>query len=282
MKVTKQKDHYLFKNSNGEYHLSIDKYNELGKEKSIKFAEEEILKKTNSQYSEKTIDFKRARLLGFCKYGIEDFCKRLDLDINKEHSLLDLKNKLTKEVFISYSSECLKLFGKDVFDIFGGPKIFLQENPTKPVLSLILNSNIIDDKNLHKLACEFALMCVDNYEKEFPKDSRVKGAILVKMDWLEGNATDEELSAARSAAWSAISTRSAARSAARSAESAARSAISTGSVWSAAWSAARSASSAAESAAESVARSAISTGSVWSAAWSAALQEQIKLALKKL
>jgi hypothetical protein len=120
-------------------------------------------------------------------------------------------------------------------------------------------------KALHVFACtvaEKALLAEQKAGREPSK--RSWQAIKVKRKWLEGNATNEELSAARSAAESAA--RSAARSAA---ESAARSAA-----WSAAWSAARSAArsaawgaarSAARSAAESAARSA-----AWSAAWSAA------------
>lgn len=45
MQITKHEGYYLFSNDDGEYHLSIDKYDELGHEASIDLAIDEIQKK---------------------------------------------------------------------------------------------------------------------------------------------------------------------------------------------------------------------------------------------
>jgi hypothetical protein len=118
----------------------------------------------------------------------------------------------------------------------------------------LLGRSTVSKKVIATIAVGFAEQCVHNATK-YPD---VAKCIEVIKRFLAGNATQEELSAARSAAWSA------AESAAWSAASAARSAA-----WSAAWSAA-SASSAARSAADSAASAARSAASAASAAESAA------------
>ena len=273
MNITKHKDNYLLKNAKGEYHLSIEDYDRLGEEKAIQFATNEIEKKYKAEYLESDIDFKRARKLGFCEYGIKDFCNQLKIDLDGTYSIKELHKKLTKKAFLSYSSECLKLFGKSVFDSFGGPVKFLDENRDRIVLNLTL-THVLSEQDTHRLACLFALDCVDNYEKEYPDDLRVRNAIESKLKWIDGVITDEELDAARSAAWSAAW--SAANSAADAAWSAARSA---------AWSAANSAAdAAADSAARSAAWSAANStaDAAWSAADSAALEKQINYTLEVL
>jgi hypothetical protein len=116
-----------------------------------------------------------------------------------------------------------------------------------------------------------AELCVKEFEKFFPSDSRPREAIEIVKKWLS-----DPTESNRSAAWMAAeSARSAARTAAESAWSAAESAAE-----SAAWMAAESARSAAESArsaAWSTARSAARTAArsaaesaAWSAAWMAA------------
>ena len=91
-------------------------------------------------------------------------------------------------------------------------------------------------KDLRLLGCEYALSCIENFEKEFQEDKRPRLAIEASISFANGEITKDELNAAESAAWSA----------ARSARSAAESAT-----WSAAWSARSAAESAAESATES-------------------------------
>ena len=116
-----------------------------------------------------------------------------------------------------------------------------------------LRATTVDARKIAaRMAIDFAMTSLANFEKVFPDDKRPRTALQVASDFLDGKATLAEVetaeSAARSAAWSAAW--SAAESAAWSARSAAESA---------AWSA-RSAEAAARSAAWSAA----------AAAWSAA------------
>ncbi len=136
-------------------------------------------------------------------------------------------------------------------------KTFIDANGDKTVtLSQALESNGWDDiwwfiseaydqftqdqKNqLQLLGCDWAENCLANFEKEFPNDDRPRKAIEAKRKYINGEISEEKLSAAwsvRSAAESAVSAAElaasaassaaelAALSAARSAESAARSA----------------------------------------------------------
>ena len=242
MKAIKKEDHVLFKNEHGEYHMMLSKYNELG-DKAQEYAEKEIEKKTKSVFTGETINFKQARALGFCEYGIEDFCSKLNLGTDGEYKITDLNKRLTLEVLTEYPDECVKLFGKDTLKYLGGVKEVLNEN----TISLVLRPEFIDEVTLHKLSAKFARQSLANYEKQCPNDNRGRKAIEAKEAWIRGDITDEQLSAARSAA--------------RSAESAA-------------WSA-RSAESAAWSA-----RSA--SWSARSAAWSAANKEQVEMILKEI
>lgn len=244
MKITKKKDHYLFENKYGSYHLSIPKYNELGKEKAIEFVTEEIRKK-GRKFTGETIDFTIARSLGFCEYGIKDFCRQLNLDVDGVYEIKYLKSILTKEVVSEYFSECFKLFGNDVFNKWGGIIPYLKD--TKDLYN-VLRLELIPEVELHKLSVKFAYDCLDNFEKLYPDDKRPRQAIEAKEAWIRGEISDKELDTARSTAVSTArsTANSAAWSAANSARSAARSAT-----WFAANSAAN---SAAELAAESVAK----------------------------
>jgi len=187
MKVTKlNNDVYLFQNKKGEYHLSVDKYNELGEKKAIEFAKAEIDKKLKSTYQDVDIDFKRARDLGFCKYGIKDFCDKLGLNQANTYKISYLKNKLTVDVFIDYVDECCKLFGKDsLIKKFGGIKKILLDNRSQKVLNFVLNSGYIPDKKLHLLACNFAENSLSKFEEKYPDDNRPRKAIEVKRMWIE-------------------------------------------------------------------------------------------------
>ena len=136
------------------------------------------------------------------------------------------------------------------------------------LLWILLRPEIIPEKDLHLIACDFAELALKRERKagrEPHPDSW--NAIKIKRLWVKGKATDEELSVAWSVAWSVV------WSAARSASAAARSASA------AAWSAARSAAwSAAMSAARSAARSAVEAVE----AAEAAMSEQIKIVIKCL
>lgn len=261
MKITKNKDNYLLENKYGSYHFTHEKFNELGEIEAVKYAEKEIRKKSTA-YLDAEIDFKKARAIGFCEYGIEDFCEKLNLDIGKSYKLDHLKGLLTPDVILSYPDECLKLFGKSLLDKFGGVKKFLIENKTRNALNFIL-TNYVSENTCHELGVVFALSCIDNFEKEYPDDKRPRQAIEAKQKWLRGEITERDLAAAESAAWSAVDLAESARSAAWS------------SARSAAWSTARSAAWSTAWSAESAAWSAES-------AWSAALDFQIKETLKRM
>ena len=234
MKIIKKEDYILFKNSDGEYHMSIDKYESMENGEAERFALKEIELKKSSSYSSKTITFKQARLLGFCEYGIKDFCKQLELDIDGTYSIDELNKRLTLDVLTEYTYECIKLFGKNTLKYLGGVEGVLSED----TIELVLRSEFIPEKTLHILSTKFAYMHLDKFEKEYPDDKRPRKAIEAKEAWIKGDLTNEQLSAAASAAsaaaWSAVSAASfaaasaawsaAARSAARSAASFAASA----------------------------------------------------------
>ena len=146
-------------------------------------------------------------------------------------------------------------------------------------LTHIIKSNGLDDclwalratiEDNEYLSRSFAIWCarqsLQYWQAAYPDDNRVRDCIDTAERFNDGIATEEEVSAARSAAWSA----------ARSAESATEYAAE-----SAARSAATSAESATEYAATSAARSA-ATSAAWSAAWSAAKSAQTKQLIKML
>jgi hypothetical protein len=195
MKVTKlNEDVYLFQNDKGEYHLSVDKYNELGEAKAIEFAKAEIDKKLKSTYQDVDIDFARARELGFCEYGIKDFCERLGLNPKNTYKISYLKRKLTAEVFIEYVGECSKLFGKDsLIKKFGGIKNMLSENRSRKMLDFVFYSGFISDKKLHLLACDFAEKTLSVFEKEHPDDKRPRNAIETKKLWIQEEYKNEQI-----------------------------------------------------------------------------------------
>ena len=195
MKVTKlNEDVYLFQNDNGEYHLSTEKYNELGEKKAIEFAKAEINKKLKSTYQDMDIDFARARELGFCEYGIKDFCNKLGLDLEKTYKINYLKRKLTAEVFIEYVDECSKLFGKDnLIKKFGGVKKMLFENRSRKMLDFVFYSGVISDKKLHLLACDFAERTLSVFEEKYPDDKRPRNAIETKKIWIKEEYKNEQI-----------------------------------------------------------------------------------------
>ena len=110
---------------------------------------------------------------------------------------------------------------------------------------------------------EFALWCAESV-RYLMVDSRSTTALTVKRSWLDGQATDDELAAARAAAWAA------ARAAAEAAAWAAARDAAWAAARDAAWDAARDAAwDAAEAAAWAAARDAAGAA-VWAAAWDAA------------
>jgi hypothetical protein len=227
MEIFKNQYHVLFKNSLGEYHLSFKEFEKLGEKEAVKLAESEILKKSKVEFNRDRIDFASARDLGFCEYGIRDFCKKLKLDINSSYSITELKEKLTVNVILRYPSEILKMFGKSCLDKFGGAYEFLNSNRSEEALRFVLSEQFITDNDLHELACKFAENVLHVFEKEYPNDKRPRLAIEAKRKFIKGETSKDKLAAAweaaidaaRYAAWTVAS--AAARYAASAAASAA-------------------------------------------------------------
>ena len=265
MEIIKTKEHVLLKNDQGEYHLSHDKFKELGEKEAIIFAEKEITKKLKSSYSDIDIDFKRAKSLGFCEFGIKDFCSKLNLNIDETYKISYLQNVLNVETLLNYTNECQKLFGKNLLDKFGGPIKFLEDNRTESCLSFILNNNYISKKELGLLGCNFAESVLNNFEKEYPDDDRPRKAIEAKRLFIEGKIDNAAWYAANGAAWDA------ANSAANSATSSAARSATSSAANSAAW-------YAANSAARSATWDAVNSAA-WDAARSAEIEKQIKMTL---
>jgi hypothetical protein len=200
MEIFKNQYHVLFKNSLGEYHLSIDEFEKIGEKEAVKLAESEILKKSKVEFNRDRIDFASARDLGFCEYGIRDFCKKLKLDINSSYSITELKEKLTVNVILRYPSEILKMFGKSCLDKFGGAYEFLNSNRNEKVLSFVLREGFIEENDLHELACKFAENVLHVFETKYPNDKRPRLAIEAKRKFIKGEINKDKLTAASAAA----------------------------------------------------------------------------------
>ena len=180
MKITKNADHYLLKNSKGEYHFSIEEYESMTEEEAIKKATEEIEKKLTSTVG-KTINFSQARELGFCEYGIKDFCNELNLDIDLEYSIEELNKGLTMRILERYPEECLKVFGKDCIKYLGTVKELINEDN----MSLFLREEFIPARTLHELSVQFAYSTLHLFEEKYPDDNRPRRAIEVKEEWIK-------------------------------------------------------------------------------------------------
>ena len=218
MDIEKKQDHYLISNDHGSYHISIEEYDSIGKDAALDLAKADIKKKSKAAYFNKSINFDQARELGFCEYGIKDFCSRLELDIDGTYTIKELQELLTLDVLKEYSNECLKLFDKSIIDKFGGVEGILKDCDNSSTFYFITD-NFIEYDILDKLSIKAAYYSLKNFEDVYPDDNRPRKAIETKEDYLKGEATEEELSAAESAAYSAAKSAvwSAARNAAYSA-----------------------------------------------------------------
>ena len=114
--------------------------------------------------------------------------------------------------------------------------------PAEDRLWAVLHEELIPAPVMHEFACQFAERALDRVERDGGVvDPCSRAAIETKRRWLRGEASDEELSAARNAAreaaWNAA--REAAWSAAREAAREAARNAAWNAAWSAAWSAVR-------------------------------------------
>ena len=148
---------------------------------------------------------------------------------------------------------CISGYNKLVCSLQGKPfdqdrKTYIRYAHKEPINLLhILDSNGVDDclwgiravnhperdRVARHIACDCADAILHIYEKETPSDNRPRHAVEVARRYADGNATQEELDAARAAAWAAAS--AAAKAAARAAAR--------GAAWAAPWDAARGAQS---------------------------------------
>jgi len=142
--------------------------------------------------------------MGFCEYGIKDFCEKLNLDIDKTYLVSELKERLTVEVFLDYPSECKKLFQKIPFTNIELLE-FGEHNSkhSRSSLKYTIRKGIISDRILSLFSCEVALSCLQNFENVYLNDKRPRLAIEARLAHLEDLISDEELSAAYYAAYSA-------------------------------------------------------------------------------
>jgi|TARA_R110000851_G_scaffold104148_1_gene221655 hypothetical protein len=180
MKITKNQDNYLLSNSKGEYHFSIEEYESMTPEQAAKKASDEIDKKLTSTVGE-TINFSQARDLGFCEYGIKDFCEELNLDIDETYPIKELNKGITLRILEKYPEECLKVFGKDCIKYLGTVKDLINEDN----MSLFLREEFIPVKTLHELSVKFAYSTLHFFEDKFPEDKRPRLAIEAKEEWIK-------------------------------------------------------------------------------------------------
>jgi hypothetical protein len=131
--------------------------------------------------------------------------------------------------------------------------------PPDDRLWVVLRPELIDDEDLHELACRFAEAVLPIWEAKYPEDRRPHAAIAAKRAWLRGEITGAELEAARDAAREAalVAARAKARAVAREAAREALRSAAQSEAWEASPAAARAA-----------AREALRSAA-WSAAWSA-------------
>ena len=104
--------------------------------------------------------------------------------------------------------------------------ILALDQPPGDLLWVVLRTELIPERVLHELACDFAEHVLYLFERVRPEDGRPRAAIEAKRAWLRGEITDEQLlaaedgakSAAVAAAAVAAATSAAATSAAEQAE----------------------------------------------------------------
>jgi hypothetical protein len=143
-------------------------------------------------------------------------------------------------------------------DVAGWDKFSVEDR-----LWLLLRSEIIPERELRLLACDFAESTLNIFEREIPDDTRPRDCVAVARRFADGEATRDDLAASLSAAWSAALAASWAASwvswsAAGAAARAASASVS--------WASAAPAASVASSWAASAAASGAHAGVSWSAA----------------
>jgi len=144
--------------------------------------------------------------MGFCEYGIKDFCKKLNLDIDMEYKVSDLKSKLTIEVFLEYSSECVKIFRTIPFSHVEILKHGENNSSVARKALEYVTGKTNNERILRLFSCEIALNCLHNFEDKYPDDKRPRLAIEARLGHLGGDIGDEELASVAHTAYCAAST----------------------------------------------------------------------------
>jgi hypothetical protein len=184
--IVKNDDHVLFTDANGaEYHLSNEEFNRLGETRAREYVKEELERK-KATFTGDVISYDKARDLGFCEYGIKDFCNALGLDIKKEYKINDLKSMLTLDILTKYPSEIIKVLGIGTLDKFGGVDGLLNndEVSAESRIKILTREEFIHPKILHKFGVACAYKVLHHFENEFPDDKRPRTALEVKTEWI--------------------------------------------------------------------------------------------------
>ena len=115
--------------------------------------------------------------------------------------------KITVKEIMSWSP-CSEYTELRVKELIGRGKTPLEicdlKIPAEDRFWVVLRNEVIPENDLHELACKFAEQAL-RAERKAGRDPHPDSwkIIKVKRRWLKGKATDEQLSAARSATWSA-------------------------------------------------------------------------------
>ena len=125
---------------------------------------------------------------------------------------MDILKEITIEQVLSWKP-CGDHSREELLKISGGRtsltplEILALDIPVDHRFWVLLREEIIPEKELHLLACEFAVAVLPIWEKAYPEDKRPRQAIEAKRKWVAGEIDDDELAgagdAARAAAWDA-------------------------------------------------------------------------------
>jgi hypothetical protein len=181
---------------------------------------------------------------------------------------------------VCYSEEKIRGIAGDKREWTALDVLALENVPAKDRLYAVLDESFIDAPILNEAVCRFAERVLARIENPDPRS--VDGIAMNRM-WVRGEATEDEMlaarAAARAAAWDAeAATEDAARIAARDAAHAAAHAAAGEAAGEAAWDAARDAAHAAAwtAAGEDAGEAA------WEAAWDAEREEQVRILIELL
>jgi hypothetical protein len=160
-----------------------------------------------------------------------------------------------------YSESQIRELAGDVIEFTALDVLMRDDIPADHRLWVVLRPELIDERTLRLFACDCAERVVLSiFEREYPDDLRPRQAIEVTRRYANGQATREELAAARNAAWSTW---------------AATGGVAWAAAWGAAGDAARAAVGDAAWAAARAAARAAAGAAAWDVAWAAEHRRQV-------